>query len=193
MENSPMQTENAPNKKIKLRIYIALRFLLLFLVIVLGFVVKAVIPDSKTGAAYEQLSESEIAEIQSSAEKAILTICNFVEGIPLQVYNAGVCNLSTEWYCEEHKKDLTEEEYENIIVNQPHCTIESDEFIDRYRTSEEKIILVFRIKYNISFEAISHETDIDQAVIMSNENGWKLFNTMDYEEFVAVQNEEEEE
>jgi hypothetical protein len=183
MDNISIQEELNPKKKNqKSGVYRVIKFFLIILLILLGLVIRSFNSESKA-------SQETINQIEEYAKQAVITSYNFEEGVSYQAYVDEICEISTASYCEQIDDVISQEQYTKLLTVTIQCELLSSEYMDTYKTSG-KTIFVYRIKSQLLFDGYDDILENDDAVIMTDENGWKMMNLMDYDEFVELINQD---
>ena len=183
MDNIAFQEEPNPNKKNqKSSAYRVIKFFLIVLLFLLVLVIRSYNSESKA-------NQETINQVEEYAKQVVINTYKFEEGISYQAYIDNICEISTASYCEKLYDLITQEQYDRILSVTIQSELLSSEYIDTYKSSG-KTILVYRMKSQLIFGDNEANLKNDDAVIMTNDNGWKVINLMDYDDFTEFLNEE---
>ena len=138
-------------------------------------------------------SDEEIESVNRLAKIAVLTKYNTInEDTPYLVHVSKICDISTDWYCEEYGAYLSNEDYTNLVENDLECTIVSSDYEGFIEYEDYDKVMIYHVIYKIFTDNNQDGQDFDKAVIMANESGWKLLNVVNYDELIDTDKTEDE-
>ena len=178
--DEPNQQDNQPEKKKPSKIQ-SFFVTIIVIIFIIGY---AILRLHLLGPILDHFSESDRENAEATAVIALTNALTIDTDVTWQENMDRICANTTVDFCKEFKASLTEQEFNDNGFN-INCEIDNIEYLEKIKLVEtNQKGISFRVQYHIYLmddEELS--LPYDEVAVMVKDNGWKLYNTISYEDY----------